>query len=75
MVNMSCYDYRRLWKLSIYNLVLQHFEEKNYTITDQLKKLVEEYVNEFFTTLEEPKFLANKVYQAVKNKIKSENLI
>jgi len=72
---MSCYDYRRLWKLSIYNLVLQHFEEKNYTITDQLKKLVEEYVNEFFTTLEEPKFLANKVYQAVKNKIKSENLI
>jgi len=74
-MNMSCYDYRRLWKLSIYNLVLQHFEEKNYTINEQLKKLVEEYVNEFFTTLEEPKFLANKVYQAVKNKIKSENLI
>jgi hypothetical protein len=72
---MSCYDYRRLWKLSIYNLVLQNLEKEKYTITNQLKKLVEEYVNGLFTTVEEPESIANKVYQAVKNKIKSENLI
>ena len=70
---MSCYDYRRLWKLSIYNLVLQNLEKEKYT--NQLKNLVEEYVNELFTTLEKPEVAANKVYQAVKNKIKSENLI
>jgi molybdate-binding protein len=72
---MSCYYPERLWKLSIYNLVLQHLEEEKYTITNQLKNLVEEYVNELFATLEEPESIANKVYQAVKNKIKSENLI
>jgi hypothetical protein len=72
---MGCYYPQRLWKLSIYNLVLQHLEEEKYTITNQLKNLVEEYVNELFTTLEEPEIIANKVYQAVKNKIKSENLI
>jgi hypothetical protein len=72
---MSCYDYRRLWKLSIYKLVLQNLEKEKYTITNQLKKLVEEYVNGLFTTVEEPEVIANKVYQAVKNKIKSENLI
>jgi hypothetical protein len=70
---MSCYDYRRLWKLSIYNLVLQNLEKEKYT--NQLKNLVEEYVNELFTTLEKPEVAANKVYQAVKNKIKSENLV
>ena len=73
MVKMSCYDYRRLWKLSIYNLVLQNLEKEKYT--NQLKNLVEEYVNELFTTLEKPEVAANKVYQAVKNKIKSENLV
>ena len=72
---MSCYDYRRFWKLGIYSLVLKRLEEEKYTITNQLKKLVEEYVNRLFTTLEEPESIANKVYQAVKNKIKSENLI
>jgi len=73
LVKMSCYDYRRLWKLSIYNLVLQNLEKEKYT--NQLKNLVEEYVNELFTTLEKPEVAANKVYQAVKNKIKSENLV
>jgi hypothetical protein len=72
---MSCYDYRRLLKLGIYSLVLQRLEEENYIITNRLKKLVEEYVNGLFTTVEEPEVIANKVYQAVKNKIKSENLI
>ncbi|MCC5994484.1 MAG: hypothetical protein LM587_02750 [Candidatus Aenigmarchaeota archaeon] len=72
---MGCYDYRRLWKLGIYSLVLQRLKEEKYTITNQLKNLVEEYVNELFTTVEEPEVIANKVYQAVKNKIKSENLI
>jgi hypothetical protein len=72
---MSCYDYRRFWKLGIYSLVLQRLKEEKYTITNQLKNLVEEYVNELFATLEEPESIANKVYQAVKNKIKSENLI
>jgi hypothetical protein len=72
---MSCYDYRRLWKLGIYSLVLQRLEEEKYTITNRLKKLVEEYVNGLFTTVEEPEVIANKVYQAVKNKIESENLI
>jgi hypothetical protein len=61
--------------LGIYSLVLQRLEEEKYTITNQLKKLVEEYVNRLFTTVEEPEVIANKVYQAVKNKIKSENLI
>jgi hypothetical protein len=75
LVKMGCYYPERLWKLSIYNLVLQHLEEEKYTITNQLKKLVEEYVNGLFTTVEEPEVIANKVYQAVKNKIKSENLI
>jgi len=75
LVKMSCYDYRRLWKLGIYSIVLQRLEEEKYTITNRLKKLVEEYVNELYTTLEKPEVAANKVYQAVKNKIKSENLI
>jgi hypothetical protein len=61
--------------LGIYSLVLQRLKEEKYTITNQLKNLVEEYVNELFATLEEPESIANKVYQAVKNKIKSENLI
>jgi hypothetical protein len=60
---------------SIYSLVLQRLEEEKYTITNRLKKLVEEYVNELFTTLEKPEVTVNKVYQAVKNKIKNENLI
>jgi hypothetical protein len=72
---MSCYDYRRFWKLGIYSLVLQRLKEEKYIITNRLKKLVEEYVNELFTTVEEPEVIANKVYQAVKNKIESENLI
>jgi len=72
---MSCYDYRRSWKLGIYSLVLQRLKEEKYTITNRLNKLVEEYVNELFTTVGEPEAIANKVYQAVKNKIKSENLI
>jgi ribosomal protein S13 len=54
---------------------LQRLEEENYIITNRLKKLVEEYVNELSTTVEEPEVIANKVYQAVKNKIESENLI
>lgn len=61
--------------MGIYSLVLQRLKEEKYTITNQLKNLVEEYVNELFTTVEEPEVIANKVYQAVKNKIKSENLI
>ena len=72
---MGCYDYRRLWKLGIYSLVLQRLEEEKYTISDRLERIVEEYVNKFFTIQEKPEVLANKVYQAVKNKIKSENLI
>jgi hypothetical protein len=72
---MSCYYPERLWKLSIYNLVLQRLEEEKYTISDRLERIVEEYVNKFFTIQEKPEVLANKVYQAVKNKIKSENLI
>jgi len=61
--------------LGIYSIVLERLEEEKYTITNRLKKLVEEYVNELFTTVGEPEVIANKVYQAVKNKIKSENLI
>jgi hypothetical protein len=72
---MGCYDYRRLWKLGIYSLVLQRLEEEKYTISDRLERIVEEYVNKFFTIQEKPEVIANKVYQAVKNKIKSENLI
>ena len=61
--------------MGIYSLVLKRLEEEKYTITNRLKKLVEEYVNELFTTLEEPEVIANKVYRVVKNKIESENLI